>query len=186
MMEDLGTPLPSWVEAIVEPGQRFTEDHELLDAAIELATESARHGGGPFGALLADPERRVVATGWNRVLEATDSTAHAEIEAIRAAQVRLGTHDLAATERAPLTLFTSCAPCVMCFGAIYWSGIDRVVAAARADAAEGLGFQEGPVTDEMWASAREDKGITFEPEAKTREDPTAPFRVYEENDGHIY
>lgn len=185
-MEDLGTPLPAWVEAITAPGERVSDDRAAIDAAIEIATQSAREGNGPFGALIVDAERTVVATGWNRVIEVTDSTAHAEIEAIRAAEVRLGTHDLAAPERAPLTLFSSCAPCVMCFGAIYWSGLARVVAAASAEAAEQLGFQEGPVTEAMWATAREDKGITFEPDAKTTRDPDEPFRVYQNNDGPLY
>lgn len=186
MHESLGTPLPGWVEQITYAGDRFSTEQAVLDAAIELATASAQQDQGPFGAVIADPEGVVVSVGWNRVIEATDSTAHAEIEALRAAEVRLGTHDLAATDRGPLTLYTSCAPCVMCFGAIYWSGLDRVVAAARAEDAERLGFQEGPVTEAMWARASKDKGITYEPETTANRDPGEPFRVYEERGGEIY
>lgn len=185
-MAGLGTPLPDWAEQIVQPGHRFEDAPAVLDAAIDLATGSARNGSGPFGALIVDDTLEVVSTGWNRVIENVDSTSHAEIEAIRAAELRLGTHDLGATDRGPLAIFTSCAPCVMCFGAIYWSGLARVVAAASADAAERIGFQEGPVTDEMWTIARKHKGIAFESEASTRRDPAEPFHAYEAEGGALY
>lgn len=185
-MDDIPPPLPGWVTEQATPGDRFEEDEAALDAAIALAEASAANGGGPFGAVLVDRDREAISVGWNRVIEARDSTAHAEIEALRAAQLRLDTHDLREPAQAPFTLFSSCAPCVMCFGAIYWSGLDRVVAAARAEDAERLGFLEGPVTEEMWARARKEKSIAFEPEADTSRDPGAPFEVYEEQGGQVY
>lgn len=179
-------PLPGWAAAIAEPGDRFPDEPAALDAAIELAVASARRGGGPFGAAIVDADLRVVDVGWNHVIEARDSTAHAEIHAIRRAQGRLDTHDLSASERAPLTLVTSCAPCIQCFGAIYWSGLTRVLIGASADQAEAIGFDEGPVTDEMVEAARKDKGIRFEVGAPAGVDPTEPFRVYQELGGTIY
>lgn len=180
-------PLPAWVQAVLMPGARFETEAEAIDATVELATESARSGGGPFGALVATQDLEVVAVGWNRVIETQDSTAHAEIVALRAAQARLGTHDLAtvAPQHGPLVLWTSCAPCIQCFGALYWSGIGQVVAAARADQAEALGFQEGPVTPALWEAAAEEKGITFRQATGTL-DPQAPFRAYEEAGGALY
>jgi tRNA(Arg) A34 adenosine deaminase TadA len=112
--------------------------------------------------------------------------AHAEIEAIRVAQLRLDTHDLANADPGELTLFTSCAPCVMCFGAIYWSGLARVVSAAPAQAAEAIGFDEGPVTEAMLDRARKEKGIAFETQAPTTRDPSEPLRVYEEQGHPLY
>lgn len=185
-MDAMGSPLPDWARHIVEPGERVGDDVDGLDAAIDLAVASAEQGGGPFGVLVADADGRVVSLGWNRVIEATDSTAHAEIEALRAAQLRVGTHDLSQPERGPLSMFASCAPCVMCFGAIYWSGIARVVSAASAAHAEALGFDEGPVTEAMWRAAKEDKGIEYEPDGPARRDPEAPFDLYREKGGVIY
>lgn len=185
-MENPPPPLPGWVMDVVAPGQTADDGQAALDAAVELAEASAREGHGPFGTVLADADREIVSVGWNRVVEARDSTAHAEIEAIRVAQLRLDTHDLGEPARGPFTLYASCAPCVMCFGAIYWSGLSRVVSAAPAEAAEAIGFDEGPVTDEMRRQARKAKGLTFETGAATTRDPREPFRVYEEEGGQIY
>lgn len=135
---------------------------------------------------MATEDLEVVGVGWNRVVETHDSTAHAEVTAIRDAQARLATHDLEATARGPLTLYGSCAPCIQCFGAIYWSGLARVITAAGAGDAELLGFQEGPVTEALWARAREDKGIVFIGEAETARDPKGPFEAYETHGGQIY
>jgi guanine deaminase len=175
---------PVWVTEIareVDGG----EPAELLDATVAIACESARRQHGPFGSLVADRDGNVVAAGHNRVVANHDSTAHAEITALRRAEGKLDTHDLAATARGPLVLYASCEPCIMCFGAIYWSGLEEIAAAARAHHAEALGFAEGPVTDEMWTTAREDKGIERVDVEPTR-DPTEPFRVYEEQGGEIY
>lgn len=180
-----GPEVPDWVEdaaRVDEPGSPT----DLLDAAIALACESARRRHGPFGAIVADHDGEVVAAGHNRVVADQDSTAHAEVQAIRVAEARLGDHDLGDPRHAPLTLYVSCEPCVMCFGAIYWSGLHRVAAAAPARAAEALGFQEGPVTEAMWATAREDKGIERASEVEPTRDPAEPFRIYEEEDGEIY
>lgn len=186
MDEDPPPPLPGWVLDVAEPEQRLDDETAALDAAVDLAMASAREGHGPFGAVVCDPSLDVVSLGWNRVIEARDSTAHAEIEAIRVAQLRLDTHDLADTDRGELTLFSSCAPCVMCFGALYWSGVSRVVSAAPAEAAEAIGFDEGPVTEAMRDRARKEKELAFEREVATSRDPREPFRVYEEQGGEVY
>lgn len=186
MDPEFASPLPKWVTNVVRPGDTLEDDVSLVDRTIDLAVASARNGGGPFGALVADPDGEIVSVGWNRVIEAVDSTAHAEIEALRNAQLRLDTHDLDDTDRGPLTLFSSCAPCIQCFGAIYWSGISRVVAAAQADQAERLGFDEGPVTQALWETARKQKGITAELSAETSRDTEHPFEAYEQQGGEIY
>lgn len=118
-------------------------NEELMRMAIALAQDNVTRGGGPFGAVVAR-DGEVVATGVNRVTADCDPTAHAEVRAIRAAAARLGTFDLRGCE-----LFSSCEPCPMCLGAVYWARLDRLFyASTKADAA-GAGFDDSFIYDEM-------------------------------------
>lgn len=118
-------------------------NEELMRMAIALAQDNVARGGGPFGAVVARGGE-VVATGVNRVTADCDPTAHAEVRAIRAAAARLGTFDLRGCE-----LFSSCEPCPMCLGAVYWARLDRLFyASTKADAA-GAGFDDSFIYDEM-------------------------------------
>jgi tRNA(Arg) A34 adenosine deaminase TadA len=111
--------------------------------AIELARESVRRGGGPFGCVVLRDDS-LVAEGSNRVTAWNDPTAHAEIVAIREACRRLGAFQL---ERC--TIFASCEPCPMCLGAIYWARPARLVfASTRSDAAKA-GFDDDHVYREL-------------------------------------
>jgi len=103
------------------PPQEITEkDHEFMRMAIRLADESVKKGGGPFGAVIVK-DGEVIAAESNSVTLKNDPTAHAEISAIRAACAKLGTFDLKGCD-----IYTSCEPCPMCLGAIYWAHIDRI------------------------------------------------------------
>ncbi|MGW2250722.1 nucleoside deaminase [Kitasatospora sp. NPDC001660] len=102
-----------------------TRTHLL--AAIELAASARAHGNHPFGALLTDPSGGVLLTAENTVLSDHDVTAHAETNLVRQAS-----RHLAPAQLATATLYTSTEPCAMCAGAIYWSGIRRVVYALAA------------------------------------------------------
>ncbi len=116
----------------------MTDTHaHFLEHAIAAGLEGMRRAdGGPFGAILVR-DGAILARGWNRVLASHDPTAHAEIEAIRAACASLGQFHL--TE---CLLYASCEPCPMCLGAIYWARIKGVFyAATRADAA-AAGFAD--------------------------------------------
>ena len=88
--------------------------------AIVLSVDNVRNGGGPFGAVITR-NGEVVATGVNRVTANNDPTAHAEVSAIRNAAEALGTFDLSDCE-----IYTSCEPCPMCLGAIYWARLKKV------------------------------------------------------------
>lgn len=90
--------------------------------AIELSKENVANGGGPFGAVIATKEGEIIATGVNRVTSSCDPTAHAEVSAIRAAAAKLGTFNLSGYE-----IYTSCEPCPMCLGAIYWARLDKSI-----------------------------------------------------------
>ncbi|MCW2840314.1 MAG: cytosine deaminase [Aeromicrobium sp.] len=111
-------------------------DHGWLAQAIDLAVANVAAGGGPFGAVIVR-DNLLVATGQNRVTRDLDPTAHAEVEAIRAACATVGAFSLAG-----MTLYTSCEPCPLCVSASLWARLDRVVYAAdREDAARG-GFDD--------------------------------------------
>lgn len=106
---------------------------EFLERAIALAIANVHDGGGPFGAVIVK-DGSILAEGVNRVTSALDPTAHAEIVAIREACHKL--HDFQLTG---CTLYTSCEPCPMCLGAIYWARPEHVYygcSAADAAAAE--------------------------------------------------
>lgn len=118
-----------------------------LDMAVDLAVRNVAEGGGPFGALIVRGGV-VVATGQNRVTRDLDPTAHAEVQAIRAACRKLGSFSLAGCE-----LYTSCEPCPLCASAALWSRVDRVIFAAdRHDAAAG-GFDDRAFYDLMTQDA---------------------------------
>ncbi len=88
---------------------------QLMQRAILLSENSVRHGGGPFGAVIAK-DGVIVAEASNSVTIDQDPTAHAEVNAIRMATRALHTFDLKGCE-----IYTSCEPCPMCLGAIYWA-----------------------------------------------------------------
>lgn len=118
-------------------------DPALMRQAIALALESVRAGGGPFGALVVR-DGRVLGRGANRVTPDNDPTAHAEVVAIRAACAAAGSFSLDGAE-----LYTSCEPCPMCLGAIWWARIACVhYAGTRADAA-AAGFDDAALYEEV-------------------------------------
>lgn len=98
----------------------------LIRRAIDIARRAREHGNHPFGALLADAAGTVLVEAENTVITASDVTGHAETNLVRRASAQLAAATLAAA-----TLYTSTEPCAMCAGAIYWSGISRVVFGLR-------------------------------------------------------
>ena len=118
-------------------------DKLFLSRAIELASESIREGGGPFGAIIVK-EDKIISEAFNRVVLNNDPTAHAEILAIRQASSVLHSHELS-----ECTLYSSCEPCPMCLGAIYWSGIKKVVYSCDRTDAENAGFSDKLIYDEI-------------------------------------
>lgn len=116
---------------------------ELMRRAIELSINSVKEGGGPFGAVIAR-DGEIVAQGNNRVTINNDPTAHAEVNAIRNACAKLGVYDLEGCE-----IYTSCEPCPMCLGAIYWAHLDKIYYANdRKDAAK-IGFDDDFIYKEI-------------------------------------
>lgn len=148
------------------------EDEYFLRQAIALAKDGMDNNiGGPFGAVIVK-DGKVVGKGSNNVTSSNDPTAHAEITAIRDACKNLDDFQLN-----DCTLYTSCEPCPMCLGAIYWARPSRVVYAATAEDADKIaGFDDSFIYDE----------INLEPEKRTipainalREEGKEVFRAWQ-------
>ena len=123
-----------------------------MERAIELAVENARSGrGGPFGAVVVR-DGRILAEGTNQVTFSRDPTAHAEIVAIREACRVLGDFQLRGCE-----IYTSCEPCPMCLGDIYWARPDRVYFAASREDAAAFGFDDALIYSEVAAPVEDRK-----------------------------
>ena len=120
-----------------------------MQEALRLAEENVQQGGGPFGAVVVK-EDDIIARAANRVTPDGDPTAHAEVVAIRRACRALGGFSLEGC-----TLYTSCEPCPMCLGAIYWARLDAVYYAATQDDAARAGFDDAFIYEELDRSSGE-------------------------------
>ena len=115
-----------------------------MKRAIQLSIDALQSGrGGPFGAVIVR-DGKIVAEGANQVTSANDPTAHAEIVAIRRACYKLGVFELKDCE-----LYTSCEPCPMCLGAIYWARLSRVYFANTAEDAAKIGFDDSFIYQQL-------------------------------------
>ena len=142
---------------------------ELMRKAIELSIKSVRNGGGPFGAIIAR-RGEIIAEGSNGVTIYNDPTAHAEVTAIRKACEKLGTFDLTGCE-----IYTSCEPCPMCLGAIYWAHLDKIYYANdRKDAAD-IGFDDDFIYQEIEVKPQYRKKPS---EILMREEGLEAFRIW--------
>ena len=111
--------------------------------AIQLANASVLRGGGPFGAVIVK-DGAIIAGSSNSVTIDNDPTAHAEVNTIRKACRQLGTFDLSGC-----TIYTSCEPCPMCLGAIYWANLDRIYYGNTRKDARDIDFADDFIYDEL-------------------------------------
>ena len=145
-------------------------NEQLMRRAIALSIESVNSGGGPFGAVIAR-NGEIVAEGSNNVTSYHDPTAHAEVSAIREACRKLETFDLSGCD-----IYTSCEPCPMCLGAIYWAHIDKIYYANdRRDAAD-IGFDDDFIYQEIALKPTE---RTKHSEILLREEAIEAFKQWE-------
>jgi guanine deaminase len=120
------------------------EQHiEFMRKAIQLSVENVDECGGPFGAVIVK-DGEIVATGVNKVTVNNDPTAHAEVNAIRKACKKLNTFDLS-----DCVIYTSCEPCPMCLGAIYWAHIGRIYYGNTKEDAKKIGFDDSFIYSEL-------------------------------------
>jgi tRNA(Arg) A34 adenosine deaminase TadA len=116
---------------------------KFMRKAIALSIENIKKGGGPFGAVIVK-DNKIVATGTNHVSANNDPTAHAEMIAIRKACRKLGTFDLSGC-----VIYSSCEPCPMCLGAIYWAHLDRLFYGNTKTDAKSIDFDDSFIYDEI-------------------------------------
>lgn len=149
----------------------------FMKQAIALAIQNVREGkGGPFAALVVK-DGNVIATGTNLVTSTNDPTAHAEIIAIREACKALGNFQLKGCE-----LYTTCEPCPMCMGAIYWARPERVYYACTKTDAAKAGFSDAFIYEQFLLSP-EKRSI---PMAQVMQaEALAAFRKWEQKDDRI-
>src|SRR6476660_2991465 len=122
----------------------------FMRKVIELSIENVRSGeGGPFAALVVK-DGLIIATGTNRVTTTFDPTAHAEVVAIREACRALSQFQLSGCE-----IYTSCEPCPMCLGAIYWARPSKVYFGATHDDAARIGFDDSFIYEQLTVAAAE-------------------------------
>jgi tRNA(Arg) A34 adenosine deaminase TadA len=119
------------------------KNKKFMRKAIALSIENVKNGGGPFGAVIVK-DGKIIATGVNRVTANNDPTAHAEVTAIRKAAKKLGTFDLAGCD-----IYTSCEPCPMCLGAVYWAHLDKMYYGNTKTDAKNIGFDDSFIYDEI-------------------------------------
>mgnify|MGYP000865803424 FL=1 len=131
--------IPQWLKNIERSKPQSEE--QLIELAIQIAKRNVQNNtGGPFGAAIYDKNKKLLSVGANLVIRNNCSLLHAEVVAILLAQKKLKTYDLSAVGA---VLATSAEPCIMCQGAIYWSGITKVIYAASTQDVEKIGFKEG-------------------------------------------
>ena len=132
------------INRLRHPGYTPPMNHVFMARAIQLSITNVLTGsGGPFGAVIVKGGQ-IIAEGVNCVTRENDPTAHAEIVAMREACKKLGSFELSGCE-----IYTSCEPCPMCFGAIYWARPDRVYFAGTAADAANAGFDDSFIYQEI-------------------------------------
>lgn len=141
---------------------------EPLARAVALAVESVEVGGGPFGCVVVTTDGRAF-EGRNEVVATRDPSAHAEIQAMRAAGAATGSHDLSGA-----VLYASGEPCPMCFAAIHWANVESVVYAAESAQAAAAGFDDSWIADIQSGRTADPVPFVHVP----RPDSAAPFEAW--------
>jgi tRNA(Arg) A34 adenosine deaminase TadA len=167
---------PQWLLDLVAPAQVYPSDADIMRRAIELTLAALQRGqGGPFGAIIATEQGEIVAVAHNEVQQGLDVTAHAEIVVIRRAAQALKRLALDAAHGTHLRLFTTCEPCAMCVGAIFWARLPTVIAATRKEDAQSAGMRQEFALSTAAFFAQEQ--MTYRPDF-LRQEALEIFRVF--------
>ncbi|MBQ3739452.1 MAG: nucleoside deaminase [Bacteroidales bacterium] len=152
------------------------QDKAFMREAIRLADESVKNGGGPFGAVIVK-DGEIIAGRSNSVTLDNDPTAHAEVNTIREACRKLGTFDLS-----DCVIYTSCEPCPMCLGAIYWARISRIYYANTKKDAADIDFADDFIYKEL-EQREERRAVPFIP--MLRAEAIKTFRAWQEKQDKV-
>jgi len=153
--------LPAWLEGFLTGYPEYIYSiQDRMSFVIEAAQRNISEGtGGPFAAAVFETDSgKLVSLGVNLVTSQRLSILHAEMVAFVLAQRKIGSYDLGSNDLPAHELVTSIEPCAMCFGAIPWSGVRRVIVGARDADARSIGFDEGPKMKD-WKTELEKRGI---------------------------
>lgn len=185
MISGFSVTLPEWLRKEAAARTAYPALEDRMAFVINLARLNVSHTtGGPFGAAVFDGSGNLVSVGVNLVEAEACSILHAEMIAIALAQKAAGRYDLSDGGRLLYELVASAEPCAMCFGAVPWSGVSRLVCAARDADARAIGFDEGPKTTD-WQPALEQRGITVVRDL-LRKEAVAVLQEYAAAGGAIY
>jgi tRNA(Arg) A34 adenosine deaminase TadA len=178
--------LPQWLdETVAGTDTAYPTAQARMEMVVRLSELNIAHKtGGPFAAGIFDEEGRLIAPGANLVERSGCSLWHAEMVAIAMAQSKVGRFDLGNGGREHFELVTSTEPCAMCFGAIHWSGLSRLVCGAREQDARDAGFDEGAKPAD-WSGELQKRGITVERDV-LRQQAAAVLARYAASGGTIY
>ena len=147
------------------------KDKQFMSQAIAMAKKGMESDeGGPFGAIIVDKNGKIVGKGNNKVTSTNDPTAHAEVVAIRDACKNLNTFQLEGC-----TVYTSCEPCPMCLGAIYWARPERILFAASREDAAAIGFDDDFIYKEIPLPIKDRQIATLQ---LSREEGVAVFNLW--------
>ncbi len=178
--------LPPWLTALVQDEIELRDPEQRMRWVIGLSRRNVEERtGGPFAAAVFERESgRLLAAGVNRVEPLNCSPAHAEVMACALAQKRAGTFDLNGVN-AGCELVSSSQPCLMCLGAVLWSGVTRLTYGATAGDVEGIvGFDEGPLPRD-WQGELNKRGITVAGEF-LRAEAVEVLELYKRSAGTVY
>lgn len=154
--------------------------NEILQAAVNRARQTMNQNiGGPFGAAIINEKGEILAVSSNSVLRDNDPTAHAEVNAIRAACRQIGSYDLSGC-----VLYTTAYPCPMCLSAIIWANIKKVYFGCRPQDAEAIGFRDDFIY-RFIENKCADKSV-LEIAELDREDCLRLFAEYQQSNKTIY
>ena len=178
--------LPDWLSA-----ENLPTHIESLEDRMRLVINASRRNfengtGGPFAAAVFEEETgRLVALGVNRVMPLNCSSAHAEVTTLSFAQKALQTYDLGGEGMPAHQIVVNWRPCIMCMGAVIWSGVRSLVIAGSDVALEEItGFDEGPMPQD-WKGELEKRGIRVTDNV-LREEAVAVFRDFAASGAVVY
>jgi len=178
--------LPAWINNYTKEIHTIKDINDRALFVIEASRQNILNKtGGPFAAAVFEKNSgKLVALGVNLVTSQGLSTLHAEIVALEIAENKLHTYDLSGDSQISYELVSSCEPCAMCFGAIPWSGVKRVITCAKDEDARAIGFEEGDKPKD-WRVSFKNRDIEVIDEVK-RGEAKAVLDFYLENGGEIY
>ncbi|MEK7286353.1 MAG: nucleoside deaminase [Nitrospirota bacterium] len=178
--------LPAWLSDFIGHREIITEMRDRMQFVIAASRENVvQKTGGPFAAAIFEIESgRLISLGINLVATEKSSILHAEIVAILVAQKKLGRYKLGEIGMSQYELVTSSEPCAMCFGAIPWSGVSRVITGATEADVRAIGFDEGAKVDD-WQAALLARQIEVVSEVE-KDAAATVLKEYTEGGGAIY